>query len=291
MRPVMFRHVFLAIALLLLTAGPAQAKPPMWIIHDADSTIILFGSVHILPTGQDWQPDALKSAIAHADDLWFEIPFDDASRLSASQSLLQRSLLPQGQSLTALMAAADVERLKRVATTLGQPLASFDRMAPWMADVAISQAFVDAHGGDESSGVEEVLNREAPAGARRRAFETADDQISTLADAPRAEQLASLAETLRSVEEEPGDFNDIVTAWMKGDMAGLIRDALDPLRKTTPETYRRLITVRNRAWVPLILQRLAGSGNTVMVVGVGHLIGPDSVPAMLRARGVKVDGP
>ncbi len=287
----MFRHVFLAIALLLLTAGPAQAKPPMWIIHDADSTIILFGSVHILPTGQDWQPDALKSAIAHADDLWFEIPFDDASRLSASQSLLQRSLLPQGQSLTALMAAADVERLKRVATTLGQPLASFDRMAPWMADVAISQAFVDAHGGDESSGVEEVLNREAPAGARRRAFETADDQISTLADAPRAEQLASLAETLRSVEEEPGDFNDIVTAWMKGDMAGLIRDALDPLRKTTPETYRRLITVRNRAWVPLILQRLAGSGNTVMVVGVGHLIGPDSVPAMLRARGVKVDGP
>ena len=287
----MFRHVFLAIALLLLTAGPAQAKPPMWIIHDADSTIILFGSVHILPTGQDWQPDALKSAIAHADDLWFEIPFDDASRLSASQSLLQRSLLPQGQSLTALMAAADVERLKRVATTLGQPLASFDRMAPWMADVAISQAFVDAHGGDESSGVEEVLNREAPAGARRRAFETADDQISTLADAPRAEQLASLSETLRSVEEEPGDFNDIVTAWMKGDMAGLIRDALDPLRKTTPETYRRLITVRNRAWVPLILQRLAGSGNTVMVVGVGHLIGPDSVPAMLRARGVKVDGP
>ena len=29
----------------------------------------------------------------------------------------------------------------------------------------------------------------------------------------------------------------------------------------------------------------------IMVVGVGHLVGPDSVPNMLRARGIKVDGP
>ena len=284
MKSLMFRPAILAaLALALCGAAPARPSPPMWVIRDKDSTIILFGSVHVLPTGQDWQPPALRTAIAHADDLWFEIPFDDASRLSASQALLQRSLLPEGQRLT--------ERLKRAATTLGQPLGYFDRMTPWMADLAVSQAFVDAHGGEESSGVEEVLNREAPASARRRAFETASDQISTLADAPRAEQLASLSETLRSIEEEPGDYNDIVTAWMKGDMAQLVKDALDPLRKTTPETYRRLITVRNRAWVPQILQRLAGSGETVMVVGVGHLIGPDSVPAMLRARGIKVDGP
>ena len=30
---------------------------------------------------------------------------------------------------------------------------------------------------------------------------------------------------------------------------------------------------------------------TVIVVGAGHLVGRDSVPSMLRARGVKVDGP
>ena len=32
-------------------------------------------------------------------------------------------------------------------------------------------------------------------------------------------------------------------------------------------------------------------GEAVMVVGVGHLVGPDSVPALLRARGVVVEGP
>lgn len=52
-----------------------------------------------------------------------------------------------------------------------------------------------------------------------------------------------------------------------------------------------LITQRNAAWVKTIRARLSGSGRTVMVVGIGHLIGPGGVPALLRAEGVAVDGP
>jgi uncharacterized protein YbaP (TraB family) len=48
---------------------------------------------------------------------------------------------------------------------------------------------------------------------------------------------------------------------------------------------------RNRRWADAITERLAGSGETVIVVGAGHLAGPDSVPTLLRARGVAVDGP
>ena len=52
-----------------------------------------------------------------------------------------------------------------------------------------------------------------------------------------------------------------------------------------------LIQRRNAAWTRAIAERLAGSGETVIVVGAGHLVGPDSVPALLRARGIKVEGP
>ena len=43
--------------------------------------------------------------------------------------------------------------------------------------------------------------------------------------------------------------------------------------------------------IEAITRRLDGSGQAVMVVGVGHLIGPDSVPALLRKQGFRVEGP
>jgi hypothetical protein len=63
------------------------------------------------------------------------------------------------------------------------------------------------------------------------------------------------------------------------------------MMKQAPGEYRLLVVARNRRWLGQILKRLDGKGEAVMVVGVGHLVGPDSVPALLRARGISVEGP
>src|SRR4051812_46043805 len=97
-RPVRKPLFLFALLALFGSACAARAEPPVWIIRDADSTIVLFGSVHILPQGQDWRPAALKAAIARADDLWFETSFDAASRLAGAQKVAQLGVLPPGQS-------------------------------------------------------------------------------------------------------------------------------------------------------------------------------------------------
>ena len=63
------------------------------------------------------------------------------------------------------------------------------------------------------------------------------------------------------------------------------------MKAKAPRLYRRLVTNRNRAWVATIEGLLKGSEQALIVVGVGHLVGPDSVPAMLRRRGFAVEGP
>jgi uncharacterized protein len=63
------------------------------------------------------------------------------------------------------------------------------------------------------------------------------------------------------------------------------------MRKASPVLYQRLVTERNARWAEAISQRLRGSGETVVVVGAAHLIGKDGVPAMLRRRGITVEGP
>jgi hypothetical protein len=284
----LFRLIAACAALSLPTA--ALAAPPVWTIHDADSTIVLFGSVHILPN-IDWEPVALKTALGKADDLWFEIPLDDAAQAAASQMAIQKGMLPPGQKLSDLLEPQDQARLTRVAAKLGLPLANLDQLQPWLADATLSDVLLSTRGAVADQGVEQTLQHQVPASVPRRAFETAEGQLTMLSGASRAAQLASLKDTLKSIEDDPNQFDRLVGFWMKGDAKGLDKDAVEDLRRISPELYDVMIKRRNTAWVDQIIARLNGKGETVMVVGVGHLVGPDSVPAMLRARGIKVDGP
>jgi len=74
-------------------------------------------------------------------------------------------------------------------------------------------------------------------------------------------------------------------------MPALDREAISEMRKAAPTLFRTLVTDRNIRWTKMLDQRLKGHGHTVVVVGVGHLIGAGSVPARLRALGYSVTGP
>ena len=280
----------LAFMLICAAPVPAAAQPPVWIVHGPHATIVLFGSVHLLPPNLDWEPPQLSRAIEQADDLWFEIPIDPGASLSAAQLAARRGFLPPGVSLSQELDAGAQAKLARAAQSCGLPLDTINRLRPWYAELALSVASYRQYGAGVESGVEQRLSAANPK-VPRRAFETVAQQIEFLSGSSDADQLASLVETLGEIEEGPAVYQRLVGAWMSGDTAAIEREALDPLIKQAPGVYRALVADRNRRWIPLIRDRLAGRGQAVMVVGVGHLIGPDSVPALLRRQGVKVDGP
>lgn len=281
----------LAAVLVAFSAGAAQAQPPVWIVKGHGSTLVLFGSVHLLPPGLDWRPPALNDAIAHASDLWFEIPLDDASALAASQLAIKVGMEPPGVTLSSQLPPKDRERLAAMAQRYGVPVAGLDRLKPWLAEVTLSVAAYAQEGAEQNDGVEHALSSTAPATLARFAFETPEQQIGYLSQAPTHDQLASLRETLGELEEGRAKYDRLIAAWMAGDTAGIRAEAVDPLKEEAPGVYKALVVDRNRRWVKVMQRRLAQPGVSVMVVGVGHLVGPDSVPAMLRKQGLVVEGP
>jgi uncharacterized protein YbaP (TraB family) len=280
-----------ALIATLLAAGAAQAKPPVWVVRDADSELVLFGSVHLLPPGLDWRPTAFADAVEHADDVWFELPITPAAETETMRLAVQLGVLPPDQSLLKLLPAADLARLDRVGKAYGVDPAALDRFKPWLAEVALSGAAFRKAGAEGQDGVEKAVAAEVPAAAARRAFETPREQVEILAAGSTSEQIASLSETLKEMEDQPDEFAILVRAWMTGDLAALDREALAPLRKASPSLFRRLVSDRNARWTEVLDQRLKGHGRTVVVVGMGHLIGPGGVPARLRALGYRVEGP
>ena len=280
-------------ALFAAGAAPvaAHARPPVWVVKDADSEMVLFGSVHILPPGLDWEPPALARALAAADDVWFELPVDPATEAETARLATELGVLPADQSLFKLLPPNDAALMMRVAAMYEVSPAVLDRLQPWLAEIALAGGAYRKAGADAASGVEKTLAAEARPAAERRAFETPAEQIGILSQAPRTEQIASLRQTMQEMETKPDQYGILVKAWVDGDMAGLDREAIADMRKAAPTLFKTLVTDRNARWTQVLDARLKGHGRTVVVVGVGHLIGPGGVPARLRALGYSVTGP
>ena len=286
------RVLFAALAAVLACgAAPARAEPPVWVVKDADSELVLFGSVHVLPPGLQWRPKALETALARADDVWFELPMDPATQGQVAQLASRLGVLPPGKSLFALLPPADAELLAKVADAYGVDRMTLDRLEPWLAEVVLGGAAYRKAGADTENGVEQILNAETPPAARREAFETPAEQLGLFDQAPMAEQIASLRETLGELDADPEAYMKLVDAWMAGDVTGLDREALEPLREAAPGMFARLVTGRNERWLKVLEGRLKGHGRTVVIVGVGHLVGDGGLPARLRALGYSVTGP
>jgi uncharacterized protein len=270
----------------------ALAGPAIWTLSDADSTIYLFGTVHLLPKSVRWRSPAFEAAFAKAETLYLETPTGpDASR-EIGRIVSQRGIDPDGRPLSQRLPAADAERLTRVLARVKINPASMERTRPWLASLQIAIADLTARGYDPALGVETILEADAVRrGLARRYFETADQQIEALAGLSEADQLRMLKATLRQIESGDGGDGKLDRAWAAGDVAGLSKMLESQMRDAGPAAYDALLTRRNAAWVAQIDTLMAGQGVVFVAVGAAHLAGPHSVQVMLRERGYLVEGP
>ncbi|MES1200069.1 MAG: TraB/GumN family protein [Pseudomonadota bacterium] len=273
--------------------APAPQGPALWRIHDADSEIWLFGSVHVLPAGLAWRSARIDAAFRSADEIVMET---DATSASGQQTFAQLTarlgMLPAGKTLNDLLTPRERQRLARAAAGAHIDSASLQPLRPWLAALRLSLLDAMAHGQDPSSGVEPIFARDAEASHKRISyFETPEQQLHVLADLSPADEMRFFTSTLDDIEHDSGAMDNADRAWVRGDTRALAR-LLDPeMHEAGPGVYAALITRRNAHWVDEIQHRLAGSGRIFIVVGSAHLVGPNSVVALLRARGVHIEGP
>jgi uncharacterized protein YbaP (TraB family) len=276
---------------LWTAAGAVQAAPPVWHIHGAHADITLFGSVHLLADTTSWKTPALEADLARAQAVWFEIPIDVSSQAEVAAQVQTRGTLPPGQTLSSLLSPQIDARLVKAAEGSRMPLSVIERFKPWMADLLLTVLFAESHGAKSEFGVEQQIAMDAPPTAERGAFETVAEQIDIFANQPQADQIASLNEDLVEIADDPGAFDRIAAAWARGDTKAIVKEAVLPLKHDAPGAYEEMLVARNRRFTAKIEQLLAGSQQVFITVGVAHLVGPDSVPAMLRNAGIVVEGP
>jgi len=172
------------------------------------------------------------------------------------------------------------------------PESRFDTRRPWVVSVLLETVRATEMGASATSGVDVTIATDAEArGKPMRYFETFEQQMALLAPADPALELKTFEAFLKDFRSEGHEFPDIIRAWSAGDQDKLAALTLDSMA-SDPETKKRLVDERNQAWVAPIAHMLDSESGTFMVtVGALHMVGPEGVPALLRAKGYKVDGP
>lgn len=284
MKPLLARF---ALSLLLLLPVAALAQPALWVVKDADTTIYLFGTVHLLPNDTDWRYPALDQALAASDSLTIELTDDDPVRM---QALVLRYGLDPAHPLSDKLSAAENATLAKAAQTVGVPggVNTLQMMRPWLAGLTLAVAPLLKAGMDPAHGVDKLLKAQMlAAGKPVDGLETAEQQIRFLADLPADVELDFLRSTLRDVDKGSAELTTLIDAWKSGDVATIARIEDEDLARREPALYQRLLVQRNQAWATKIAAMLQKPGTVFIAVGAAHLAGPDSVQVQLRKLGVE----
>jgi uncharacterized protein YbaP (TraB family) len=279
------RHILLALAATVTLAAPAKAAPAIWTVRDADTTVTLFGSMHALPADAAWRTPALDRAIGRAQEVWFEFPSPKAPGMAEAYARAYAARPKQAKSSSQLLSP---EGLKLAVAAFGSRQAVDAMTVPDML-LELTRRYWTKAGLEGGRGVETTIQALVPP-EKQRAFANPEQHLALVASGTIGQQVAQLEGYLRS-PLDPAPLRATTDAWLRGDARWLEREAVARMKTRDPGYARAFLEDRNRRWIDPITEMMKGRGDYLIVVGAAHMAGPEGLPALLRARGYKVEGP
>lgn len=239
-------------------AEPANADPAIFVVRDADTTVYIFGTFHVLDGQSEWFNDQVRDAFEKSDELVLE------------------TLVPEAPG----------------PGVMRQPV-RMPNVTPSASFLATTRMAINAgktQGMQVNNGADMVLRHEAEIeGKSVEGLETLESQLnmftrmpaSLAAPAPQAGEAVG-ATPMESLSKAMADMQ---SAWKRGDQTVFVQ-MLSQLKQASPNTYRMLFTERNARWADWIAGRMQTPGTVFVAVGAGHLAGQDSLLVRLAELGI-----
>lgn len=283
----------LAAVLAFGSSGSASAKSPvvrpaLWAVADGDTTIYLFGTIHLLPEKYQWRTSKFDDAVKSSNQLVVETIVDDKNPATIVAAMQKLAFSPGLRPLAQRLPPAKRPALAAAIAKSGIPAAAFDRMETWAAAFLLLGNQFRSMGLQGGQGVEAVL-RENFTSANKPVGEL-ESNVEQLGYFDRLPERAQVALLEGAIADEPAstkEFSGMLSAWSRGDVSAIARTFAHDM-DASPELKASLLRQRNANWSRWIEQRLNQPGTVMLAVGAGHLAGKDSVIAMLQKDGFSV---
>jgi uncharacterized protein len=278
------RSLIVALSGLMSMTTVAAAATAIWQVSDADSSIWLFGSVHMLPADVDWRTGKLDKVISKAERVYFEADVSAAAQAEMMPLSIELGFNRDGVLLSDQIGEALTDRVREAALDYGIPMPALLTMKPWMAATTLSSGPMMQSGYEARFGVEMVLAAEL-SDEQKGFLETGGEQLGFLAGGTLEEQITMLEATLDTLHLAQSDIEAMVAAWLDGNPEALGQAFDQQMEGFGDVMVERIIDLRNHNWTDKIEAMLASNEAALLVVGAAHLAGETSVAKLLEERG------
>lgn len=275
-----------------LCVFPVAAAPPVWELNLDGSRVRIAGSLHYLREDDYPLPGILGSAYAEADTIIVEYDAAAQGRPVDPEVLTRRvpragRMQPAGE-LRRFLGISEFTELRRLARERDYDVERLDDLRPWFAGLYVIDQELEEAGFRSELGLDEkILEWAREDGKPVISLESRSDRRRLFESISMTDQVDFLFQTLRDAPRMSTAMKSVVESWREGDLEDMERRLLTNLMRR-PEEYRRFAVERNRQWLDRLLGLPADEGSYLVIVGVMHLLGDDSLIALLRDRGFQV---
>ena len=270
---------------LVLWADTGQARPLLWSSETPDNTIYLLGSIHALSPDDFPLNPAYEKAYDDADKIVLEVNLSDGNITRLMTLTTKLGTFQGGRTLKDVLGQDKFQELNELSLRHGFSLVAMNNLEPWLVGLTAAQILLQSSDLSPELGVDKHFENKAIAdGKPVGQLETIEDQLRLFDEMDMDLQVLFLETSLREFKQGEEAIDQMVTAWRDGDTQTLANILNDEIR-IHKKIAERLLVNRNRKWADQIETYFASDKDILIIVGAGHLVGPDSLVKILESRG------
>ena len=285
---------------LAAAARTASDRGPLWRIERDGRSSWLYGTIHVGRLAWAFPGPNVSAALRRAQVLALELDLTSpevqqqiakaGAQLQAAQGPLVLPA-PTARRLARQIALACLDAA-RIANPVANPLAN---QSPVMQAVTLMLLSARRDDLDPAYAQEFVLAGFMHASGKPVvSLETAAAQMAALAGGSLHEQLALVEQSLDQLDSGQGRavLHRLALAWERADLAALAsyEDWCECARDEAERAFSKRLNDDRNPGLADAIARLHDAGQSVFAaVGALHMTGPQALPALLQARGFKVE--
>lgn len=293
---------FLAIATATLTvsacaswdvqnAAPTPAPgPALWRVADADTTVYIFGAADLLPPDAQWRSTAVTDALGQANQVILETDESPEAQAALGAVIQEIGLYRDGKTLREVLNTAQEAEIGAVTQSFGAPLSALDRLKPWLAGIQIGALNAQRQGYQTWSSGLAQLRADAKGADKAVSFLEPDRRtiLRIINNLPEETHINMLLTAARQARDKPAQATETAPHYLAGDIEALTLMYHGEGQWADQRLYDALLVERNREWAKGIETLLENHDGVIFfAVGVGHVLGADSLQEMLKTRGIE----